>query len=63
MNVNRVQDYYVIDPMGMRMGVLSAYGFEAATEILKNSSVVKSSGVYYLRNRWTGEMRSIRVVR
>ena len=63
MNVDRVQDYYVIDPMGMRMGVLSAYGFEAAAEILQNSSAVKSSGVYYLRNRWTGEMQSVRVVR
>ena len=58
-----LQDYYVMDPKGARMGVMSAYGFDAAAEILQNSSAVTTSGVYYLRNRRTGEMQSVRVVR
>ncbi|WP_407441654.1 endo-1,4-beta-xylanase [Fibrobacter sp.] len=60
---NALQDYYVFDQQGVRLGVLSAYGFEAATEILQSSSAVKKSGVYYLRNRFTGAMQSVRVVR
>jgi hypothetical protein len=31
--------------------------------MLRASSMVKTSGVYYLRNRFTGEMHSVRVVR
>ena len=63
LDVNQLQDYYVIDPMGVQMGVMSAYGFAAAGEILQSSSMVKSAGVYYLRNRRTGEMQSVRVTR
>jgi hypothetical protein len=48
---------------GVNMGVLSAYGFEAAAEILQSSSDVKASGVYMLRNRITGEMQNVRVIR
>lgn len=58
-----LQDYYVMDPKGARMGVMSAYGFDAAAEILQNSGAVTASGVYYLRNRRTGEMQKVRVVR
>jgi hypothetical protein len=60
---NSRQDYFVFDMHGVNMGVLSAYGFEAAAEILQNSSDVKSSGVYMLRNRATGAMQKVRVVR
>ena len=60
---NSLQDYYVVDMNGKIMGVLSAYGFDAASEILKSSSAVKSSGVYFLRNRHTSEMQRVRVVR
>ena len=60
---NVLQDYYVFGQNGTRMGVLSAYGFGAAAEILQNSSAVSTSGVYYLKNRRTGEMQSVRVVR
>ena len=58
-----LQHYLVSDPMGVRMGTLSAYGFEAAAEMVKTSSLVKSSGVYYLKNSRTGEIHSVRVAR
>lgn len=60
---NARQDYFVFDQNGVNMGILSAYGFDAAAQILQTSSDVKSSGVYYLRNRHTGAMQSVRVVR
>lgn len=60
---NALQDYFVFDMHGVNMGVLSAYGFDAAKTILKSSSYVKSSGVYVLRNRHTGEMQKVRVAR
>ena len=60
---NSRQDYHVFDQNGVHMGVLTAYGFDAAKEILKTSSAVKSSGVYYLRSRTTGQMQSVRVTK
>jgi GH35 family endo-1,4-beta-xylanase len=60
---NTLQDYYVIDAQGVRMGVLSAYGFEAAAQLLKSSSAVKSSGIYFLRNRTTGKLQSVRITK
>ena len=63
LNTTRVEDYYVFDQQGVRMGTLSAYGFDAAKEILKNSSAVKTSGVYYLRSRTTGQMQSVKIVK
>ena len=60
---NARQDYHVFDQNGVHMGVLTAYGFDAAKEILQNSSAVKSSGIYYLRSRTTGQMQSVRVAR
>lgn len=59
----RLQDYYIIDPHGVNLGVMSAYGLGAAIEMLKETSVVKTSGVYVIRNVWTGETRSVRIVR
>ena len=53
----------MFDMQGVRLGVLSAYGFDAAAEILQSSSAVKNSGIYYLRNRVTGQMQSVRVSR
>ena len=49
--------------MGVQMGVISGYGFEAAGEMLRESPRVVSSGVYYLKNRRTGQMQAVRVVR
>ncbi|WP_405340807.1 endo-1,4-beta-xylanase [Fibrobacter sp.] len=63
MQQNARQDYYVFDQNGVRMGVLTAYGFDAAKEILKSSNEVKSSGVYYLRSRTTGKMQSVRIIK
>ena len=60
---NSRQDYHVFDQNGVHMGVLTAYGFDAAKEILQSSSAVKSSGIYYLRSRTTGQMQSVRVTR
>ena len=53
----------MFDQNGVHMGVLTAYGFDAAKEILQSSSAVKSSGIYYLRGRTTGQMQSVRVTR
>lgn len=63
LNANTLQDYYVFDVHGVNLGVLSAYGFDAAAEILKSSSDLKASGIYYLRNRATGKMHSVRIAR
>ena len=60
---NTLQDYYVFDQQGVRLGLLSAYGFDAAKEMLKSSSAVKSSGIYYLRSRNTGKMQSVRIAK
>lgn len=60
---NTLQDYYVFDVNGVNMGVLSAYGFDAAAEILRNTGDLKASGIYYLRNRTTGKMQSVRITR
>ena len=60
---NARQDYHVFDQNGVHMGVLTAYGFDAAKEILQSSSAVKASGVYYLRSRTTGQMQSVKVTR
>ena len=57
------QDFHVFDQNGVHMGVLSAYGFDAAKEILQNSSDVKATGIYYLRSRTTGKMQSVRIVK
>ena len=63
LDTGRLQDYFVFGPTGVKLGVLSAYGFDMAVEILKVSDAVKSSGVYVLRNRFTGETRDVRVIR
>ena len=60
---NTLQDYYVFDMQGVRMGLISAYGFDAAAEMLKSSSAIKASGIYYLRSRTTGKMQSVRIAR
>jgi hypothetical protein len=60
---NALQHYFVFDMHGVNMGVMSAYGFDGAAEILRTSADVKSSGVYLLRNRFTGEMQKVRVIK
>ena len=62
-DAGKLQDYYVFDQNGVRLGLMSAYGFNAAADMLRSSSMVKTSGVYYLRNRFTGAMQSVRVTR
>ena len=60
---NTLQHYTVFDTHGVRMGVISGYGFDAAKEMLKASSAVTASGIYYLKNRATGAMQSVRIAR
>ena len=60
---NALQDYFVFDMHGVNLGVMSAYGFDGASEILRSSADIKCSGVYLLRNRFTGEMQKIRIAR
>ena len=62
-NPNALQHYFVFDMHGVNMGVMSAYGFDGAAEILRTSADVKASGVYLLRNRFTGEMQKVRVIK
>ena len=68
-----LQSYDVFDVQGVRLGKLSAYGFSDAAKMLRASSAAakfksasnaaKSSGIYFLRNRATGKMQSVGVVR
>ena len=60
---NTLQNYDIFDVQGVRLGKLSAYGFSDAAVMLKSASTVKSSGIYFLRNRTTGKMQSVRVAR
>lgn len=58
-----LQDYFVFDMQGVRLGVMSAYGFDQATEFLKSTNRITASGIYYLRSRATGTLKAVRVVR
>lgn len=61
MNFNKLCDYDVVDMQGVFIGRLSAYSMSEAISTLKNSDVVKSSGVYYLRSRATGKIQIVRM--
>ena len=58
-----LQNYDVFDMQGVRLGKLTAYGFNEAAQMLRASSAAKSSGIYFLRNRNTGKMQRVGVVR
>ena len=60
---NTLQSYDVFDMQGVRLGNLSAYGFNDAAKMLRASSAARSSGIYFLRNRKTGKMQRVGVVR
>ena len=60
---NTLQNYDVFDVQGVRLGKLSAYSFNDASTKLKSASNAKTSGIYFLRNRTTGKMQSVRVAR
>ena len=60
---NTLQNYDVFDVQGVRLGKLSAYDFSDAAKSLRTSSAAKSSGIYFLRNRSTGKMQSVGVVK
>ena len=60
---NTLQNYDVFDVQGVRLGKLSADSFSDAAKTLRASSVAKSSGIYFLRNRATGKMQSVGVAR
>ena len=60
---NTLQNYDVFDVQGVRLGRLSAYGFSDAAVMLKSVSAAKPSGIYFLRSRTTGKMKSVKVAR
>ena len=60
---NTLQNYDVFDVQGVRLGKLSAYGFNDAAVMLKSASAVKSSGIYFLRSQASGKMKNVRVAR
>lgn len=60
---NTLQNYDVFDVQGVRLGKLSAYGFNDAAETLRTSNAEKSSGIYFLKSRATGKMQSVRIAR
>ena len=60
---NSLQDYFVFDAHGVNLGIISGYGFDAAAEMLKSSSDIRNSGIYYLRNRTTGKMQYVRIAK
>ena len=60
---NKLQDYYVFDMQGNRLGLISAYGFNAAASMLKSSSAIRTSGVYYLRSRTTGKIQPVKIAK
>ena len=60
---NSRQDYFVFDVHGVNLGIISGYGFDAAAEMLKTSSDIRNSGIYYLRSRTTGQMQSVRITK
>lgn len=62
-DAQKLQDYHVLNSLGMRIGTISAYGFSAAADMLQSSNQLKQSGVYYLRNRTTGVSKSVRISR
>ena len=63
LNQHTLQDYFVFDAHGVNLGIISGYGFDAAAEMLKSSSDIRNSGIYYLRNRTTGKMQSVRIAK
>ena len=56
-------DYDVFDMQGVFMGRMGAYGITEAVSTLRHSNVVKTQGIYYLRNRTTGIMQGVRIVK
>jgi len=60
---SKLQHYLVFDQLGVKLGVLSAYGSDAAVSIMRSSSYITRSGVFYLKNLDTGEKIAVKVTR
>jgi len=60
---NVLQDYDIFDMQGSFMGRLSAYSMRQAVGYVGMGTSVKVQGVYYVRNRTTGQMQTVRVVK
>lgn len=60
-DANTLQHYSVFDMNGMFMGNLSGYGFDMAIETVRHGNVKFAAGVYTMRNRYTGAMKSFTV--
>ena len=60
---NTLQKFELFNARGVRLGVFTAYGLDAAAKSLRNSSAVKASGTYYLRHRATGKLHPVRIAK
>lgn len=58
---NTLQKFELYNARGVRLGVFTAHGFGSAVQMLRSSSALKPSGVYYLRSRVSGKMQSVRI--
>ena len=63
MSTPHMVEYDLIDIHGARLGHISAHSLNEAIVNARNSSKVKSMGIYYLRSRATGKIHSFRVVK
>ncbi|MCF0222644.1 MAG: carbohydrate-binding protein [Fibrobacter sp.] len=63
MNTHALVDYDVFDMIGTHIGRLSAYSINEAVSTVKNSDVIKTKGVYYIKSRKTGKIQTIRIVK
>ncbi|MCQ2108379.1 MAG: endo-1,4-beta-xylanase [Fibrobacter sp.] len=60
MNMDVLEDYDVFDMNGVFMGRLSAYSMDQAVETVKFGEVKFAKGVYYVRNKTTHQMQTVR---
>ena len=58
---NVLEDYDVFDMQGAFMGRMSAYGMDQAVSTVKNSSMLKAKGVYFIRSKTTRQMHPVTI--
>lgn len=63
LNNGRASDFDVYDMRGEFVGRLSAYNMEQAVQIVKDSDVIQSKGMYIIRSRYGSNMQIIRVAK
>ncbi|MCQ2104698.1 MAG: cellulase family glycosylhydrolase [Fibrobacter sp.] len=63
LSTGRPDDFDVYTMSGEFVGRVSAYGMNEAINLVKVSDNLKSKGVYFLRARYTGEMKTFRIAK